>query len=92
MASWGRITPMPEKRIRPIDIPEDLLQHVADQMRKWPEIYDADGSMDPSEVDTDVAADFICRRPWRFADLEDGSSLCPWPPSECRRVRRPRRR
>jgi len=60
------------KKIRPIDIPDNVLEQTVALMRAYPEYYGAYGPIDPSEVDTDTAADFICKYPWRFVDLEDG--------------------
>jgi hypothetical protein len=46
--------------IKPVDVPEDVIQFTANMMRKYPGAFDVDGPIDPGKVDTTMAADFIC--------------------------------
>lgn len=64
------------KKMRPIDLSDGLLQHVAQLMAAYPDL--ADGLVNPDEVDV---ADYICRHPDRFFDDADGGDdyLVVWP-------------
>jgi hypothetical protein len=65
-------------KIRPIDLPEDLLQRVADLMRCYPEDFAIDAVIDPHNVGTDLAADFIVRRLWLFPGLDSYPGVDGW--------------
>jgi hypothetical protein len=66
------------QRIRPIDLPESLLQRVAHLMRHYPADFAIDSVIDPSNVGTDLAADFIIRRMWLFPGLDSFIGVDGW--------------